>query len=355
MFCRLFTIVFLIASILPRAVLSAPTEVYPLNIGFILPLSGDWAFLGNGIRDGALLAQADLKEQGTAVNLIFEDNHGDLATSAGLASRLISDTHVDALISIISGVGKILRPIATKASILNIGICSDTDVADGKNSFINYLTAKQGVKKFVDYFTHVLPGATLGVFALNEAGFQRIANELEQQAAGKLKIVRIENFDKGSADFRSQLLRMKSIRPGAFLLLGLSPEIELIANQARAMQMQIPLTSIEGFGLASDKKPFEGSWFVDSAVPSDEFQARFRQRYNREVTSGVGHSYDSVMLLAAASNAARGDRKDFALHFRRISVYDGVIGRMTVRPDGVISSEALIKVIKDGKSSKVTP
>ena len=24
------------------------------KIGFVLPLSGDWAFLGNGIRDGAI-------------------------------------------------------------------------------------------------------------------------------------------------------------------------------------------------------------------------------------------------------------------------------------------------------------
>lgn len=347
----LIVIVFIVA-VFSHKVQAATDNEKNLKIGLILPLSGEWAFLGEGIRDGAILAQNDLKKNDIEVKLIFDDNQGELSKSANLASRLIADQHVDVLISIISGVGKILKPMTEKAGILNIGICSDTAVANGKNSFINYLTAEQGVAKFVDYFPKAFPGSTLGIFSLNEAGFQRILDRLNYAASGKINIVRIENFDKGVTDFRSQLLRMRSSSPGAILLLGLSPEIELIAKQAKSIHLDVPLTSIEGFGLASDKSPFEGSWFVDSAVPSDLFQRRFQQQYGREITPGVGHAYDSVMLIGSTLSNSKNANSHLLESFRNISKYNGVIGPLTVRDDGIIWSEASIKIIRNGKVVK---
>jgi ABC-type branched-subunit amino acid transport system substrate-binding protein len=126
-------------------------DTQPPKIGFILPLSGDLAFLGNGIRNGALLAKEDIEKQGGSLDLIFEDNRGDLATSARFGSKLVNSDSVTAIVSIISGVGAILKPLAVKAQVLHIGICSDPDVADGRFSFVNYLTAEQGVKRYLQY------------------------------------------------------------------------------------------------------------------------------------------------------------------------------------------------------------
>jgi branched-chain amino acid transport system substrate-binding protein len=243
--------------------MASPSNDSPLKVGFILPLSGDWAFLGNGVRDGARMAQDDLRARGTAIELLFEDNRGELAPSATIASRLISERGVHAIVTMISGVGKIVQPLAANASIAHIGICSDTDVADGRNNFINYLTAEQGTAKFIEHFSRTFPQGSLGIFALNEAGFERIVRELTRQSLGKLTIVRIEHYNKGTNDFRSQLMKMKSLKPDSILLLGLSPELEIIAKQARTLQLGIPFVSIEGFGLAADKSYFEGQWFID--------------------------------------------------------------------------------------------
>lgn len=37
--------------LLSSPALAEPHSISPLKIGFVLPLSGEWAFLGNGIRD----------------------------------------------------------------------------------------------------------------------------------------------------------------------------------------------------------------------------------------------------------------------------------------------------------------
>lgn len=324
-----------------------------VRVGFILPLSGEWAFLGNGIRDGALLAQQDVQARGGRVRLFFEDNRGELALSAVLASKLIGTEKVDALVSIISGVGKVLKPMAEKARVLSIGICSDSDAADGRYSFINYLTAEQGTAKYIEHFSRVFGAhASLGVFMLNEAGFQRIGAELQRKAGGALEVRFVESFDKGTTDFRPLLLKVKAARPDALLVLGLSPEIETLVRQARSLGLMLPVTSIEGFGLASDKRPFEGAWFVDSAAPAAPFRDRFAAVYGRDLTPGVGHAYDSVMLIAHAFAGAP-HRAAFSERFRRIGGFPGIVGRLRVRPDGVIWSEASLKVIKNGKAQEL--
>jgi len=335
--------------------LLSPLEASPgspdssLKIGFVLPLSGDWAFLGNGIRDGAILASEDLKAHGVDAKLIFMDNRGELSASSTVATRLIAEEKVNSLVSIISGVGKILKPLAQRASIVNIAICSDTEVADGTHSFINYLTAEQGVAKFIEHFNRALPKKSLGILSLNESGFDRIINELERQAAGQIAISRIERYNRGTTDFRSLLIRMRRFKPDSLLLLGLSPEIELLARQARELGINIPLTSIESFGLAADKHAFEGSWFIDAAVPSDSFQERFLNRYGREVTAGVGHAYDSVMLLGEAFKAGERSGASLSQALTKISDYDGTIGNLSVKKDGVIWSEASVKEIRGGR------
>ena len=288
---------------------------------------------------------------------MFEDNQGQLAPSVTAAKKLIEIERADALISIISGVGKLLKPLATQANIINFGICSETEVADGKLSFINYLTAEQGVSKYLD---HLGRGKSLGIFALNEAGFQKITEVLKRDAPPAVDLVFVDTFEKGTTDFRPLLVRRSKVHPDALLILGLSPEIETLVTQARLMGITTPVTSIEGFGLASNKSPFEGAWFIDSAVPNGEFRARFSQTYGREVTPGCGHAYDSVMLLAdsfggAVKTGGGIDHAKAASLFRHLHDFSGVTGQLNVQSNGVIWSDASVKVIRNGKPELLHP
>jgi branched-chain amino acid transport system substrate-binding protein len=353
--CSLFL---LILSLSPNIILADQKQHNEtIKIGFILPLSGEWAFLGDGIRDGALLAQEDLQSKGTSIKLIFEDNRGDLVASVTIAKKLISVKNVDAVISIISGVAKIIKPLATQAQIISIGICSDNDAADGQYSFVNYLTASQGVSKYLEQLRRTgQVKKSLGVYSLNEAGFLKIVDELKRQSNGEPEIRFIETFDKGTTDFRTLLTRGRSSKPEALLILGLSPEIELLVRQARSIGINAPFTSIEGFGLTSDKKPFEGSWFIDSGVPDATFRHRFKGAYGREITPGVGHAYDSVLLVIKAFTSERStknSREDAAVKFRNTKQFNGALGMLTIEPNGIIRSNTSVKIIRNGQPELV--
>lgn len=334
---------FLIAFALCSHEVRAEDTLRSLKIGLVLPLSGELASLGEGIRNGALLAEEDLRSEGKNVTLLFEDGRGELSPSMTAASKLIQRDKVAGIISIISGVARIISPLATRAHIINVGICSDTEVADGNYNFVNYLTAEQGVARYLQHYKKIYgENASLGIFVLNEPGFLKIIDVLRDQSNNHPPLSFVETYNGGEREFSSILTRSLSKNAENLLLLGLSPEIELIARQAQEIGYSIPLTSIESFGLATDKSSFEGSWYVDSAVPQKAFEERYKQRYGIEVTPGVGHAYDTVMLVAKARGVPG--------QFRELGSYKGVTGPLEVKPNGVIWSEASVKEIQEGRA-----
>jgi ABC-type branched-subunit amino acid transport system substrate-binding protein len=223
-------------------------------------------------------------------------------------------------------VAQVIKPIAARAKVLHVGICSDTTVADGKFNFINYLTAEQGVLRYEKEFRRRYPAKTgLAIISQNEAGFQRIKTLLEKT---DLKLVFSEQFNQGEKDFRSLLLRLKQKKPKVLLLLGLSPEIELIAEQALVLGIQVEFTSIESFGLSNRPAAFEGGWFVDSEAPSEEMARNYQERFGVSITPGVWQSYRTILMLVA-----------------------GELVQKSV--DGVVAAEPSLKEIKAGKLERI--
>lgn len=345
------SLVYLIFSILLLSVASAQDSRLAPKIGFVLPLSGEWASLGKGIQNGAILAAEDLSLE-MRPQLIFEDNHGDLSASARSASELIDIEKVNAIVSIISGVAQVIKPLADRKNVISIGICSDTSVADGRFAFINYLTAEQGVESYLDYLMKtVATPISLSILQMNDPGFARITSQLKKRALERgFKIERLESYDKGTTDFRSILLKLSRVKPTTIALLGLSPEIELIARQARELNLPLNFSSIESFGLIADASMFEGSWFVDSAYPTDEFVNRYEGRFRTKISAGVGHAYETVKLLARSFNTSEPHKS-----FRDILNSDGVLGKLTVGKDGIISTKPTIKIIRDSRPVRVVP
>jgi ABC-type branched-subunit amino acid transport system substrate-binding protein len=200
------------------------------------------------------------------------------------------------------------------------------------------------------------PPVRLGIFSLNEAGFNQIVSELQRHIAGKaIQLQFTEFFEPGTRDFRSQVSRSLRLDVDALLILGLSPEIEILARQLKSLRKRAPISSIEAIGLAENKSDFNGAWFIDAAAPTTEFEERFRKSYGREVSPGAAHAYDTVQLIAEAFEAVSvADNKPGPMHvaayLRSHREFKGVVGSLTVGPDGVIHSRAVVKVVDGGVS-----
>lgn len=342
-----------------------PTSAKPtIKIGATLPLTGDIAVLGQDNKNALLLAQAQLPKN-TKYNyeLIFEDDQFKPAMGASTANKLISIDKVSALISFGSPVGSVVSPIAEKSKITHINdFASAATVADGDYNFVDYTPAyedskvlmaemkKRGIGKVVFFAQQDNPGAG----ALIAAFEKDIKNT-------NIQVLAVQKFNTGTRDFRTQVTLVKDLIPDIYVIEATSPELEILTKQLRDNSIKTPITTMEAFEFSSQLSLFEGMWYVNGADPTPAFVDLYQKTYNSIPKFGAANGYDSFNLLVQATETA-GDGKTVpsSTQIRNalagIKGFNGALGNnLSIDPNGLVISKAVVRMIKDGKPVTISP
>ncbi|MDP3042952.1 MAG: ABC transporter substrate-binding protein [bacterium] len=335
----------------------APTETAkePIKIGAILPLTGDFAFLGEGIRDAILLAKENLKDTQYNYEVIFEDDQSsDLKEVASAANKLINIDKVNILISVNSGPGNVVAPIAEQNKIIHFAIGSDKNMAKGDYNFIHWTQPSEEIQVFIAELQK-RGIKKLGIFELNQQGATAMIDELQERLKETdIKIVSHQNFNFGEKDFRTIIAKAKQANAEIYLLgLIFPPELEILAKQIKEAGINIPITSIESFELTDQLSLFEGEWYVNAADPTEDFVDKFNKKIGKNPSIGAANGYDIFNLIVAASEKKESSIKPatniIASELKKIKDFNGALGNLSVDEEGIVISQAVVRMIKDGK------
>jgi branched-chain amino acid transport system substrate-binding protein len=328
-----------------------------IKIGVSAPLTGDNAHIGEGLRDALIFAKEDLSED-TKYNyeFVFEDDGLQARRAASAANKLINIDKVDALVSVSSGTGGAISPIANRNKVLHFGIASERSVADGEYNFIHWtppleqarLMSKElnrrGVKR-------------LAIMTLNHPGTLSPLNALKASLEGtSVEIVSSETINPGERDFRSILAKSRRTNPEVYLLMLLTPELEIATRQIREAGIDIPLTAIESFSLSSNPELFEGSWYVDAAEAEKGFYTRFQARFNKGPSLGAPNAYDIFNLIVhgyentpVSDDNKKPEMRRVVDTLHQVKDMSAMMGKLTIDKQGIVFSPASVKIIKNGK------
>lgn len=336
---------------------SAPSgEKQTIRIGYIAPLTGNVAFLGEGIKNAAELAMADLNKKNNKYNyeVVFEDDAFTPAKTASAANKIINIDKVDAIVTVASAAGGVANPIAEKAGIVHFGIASDPAIAKGKYNFINWTPPAEEVKTFISE-AKKRGIKKISVFGQQISGITAVVDELKRQTPGTgIEVVSEDISNFGDKDFRTQIQKAKMASPDYILLVMFSPELELITKQIREVGIKTPLTAIESFELSDDPKIFEGLWYVNASDPTAKFSSNYQMAYGKSPSIATPNAYDIVGLIAKAAESFDGKTKpsatDIVSELLKIKGYDGAMGNnISIGQDHIVVSKAVVRIIKDGK------
>lgn len=327
-----------------------------IKIGYIVPLTGNVAFLGEGVKRAAELAVADLNKKDNKYNyeLVFEDDAFTPAKTATAANKLINFDKVDAVVTVASAAGGVANPIAEKAGVIHFGIASDPVIAKGNYNFINWTPPAEEVKVFVAE-AQKKNIKRIAVFGQQISGITAVIDELKRQIPGtELDIVSEDISNFGDKDFRTQIQKAKAANPDYVLLLMFSPELEIVTKQIREAGIRTPLTAIESFELSDNPALFEGLWYVNSADPTSSFSSKYQAAYGKNPTIATPNAYDIVGLIAEATEKFSGESKptasDIVGELIKINSYNGAMGNnISIGKDHIVVSKAVVRMIKGGK------
>ena len=292
-----------------------------IKVGVIQP-SG----LAPNFTKGAELARAKVNNSGgllgMQVEFIVMDNQGerefpDATESVRIARTLIEQESVVAILGPLLStnsmqvgpvVTELRRPIITGSSgekVTSTGefvfiTVAPSSVQGATTAQFSLDPAELNAKTAatIRQFGDVYSGAVADAF---EENFQKLDGEL----------VASEIYQHGDRDFSAQLAKIKAGAPDVLLIAGFSPEIPLLALQARRMDIDATFIGTNGWdepdkllGTLDDNAPLAGSYFTrDFSIDSPDaapFVEAYTAMYMEPPDGPSAWGYDAMALLTLA-------------------------------------------------------
>jgi branched-chain amino acid transport system substrate-binding protein len=297
------------------------------------------------------------------VNLIFEDSQSDPAIAVSALQKLISTDKVSVVIGDIASSSVLaMAPIAEKAKVVLLSPgASNPDISQtGEYIFRNWQSdALEGEVDAKFAYEH-LGYRNMAVLYVNNAygtGLKTVFEASFQKLGGK--ILNSESFEQGAVDMRSQLNKIRKLKPDAIYMPGYPPEMAILLRQAKEMGIKIPFLSVQAFDdqkiLETAKDAAEGVIFSVPKPPDtsnpvvSSFISKYKAKFNREpgVTSDTG--YDALKIIVRAMNQAGTSAEQVRHQLLTLKDFPGAAGLTTFDKNGDVIKQFIFKQVKNGQ------
>lgn len=345
----------------------------PIKIGVASLMTGDFAVVGENIRDTAMLAVEEINQkggvQGRMLELMVEDSKCDSKTGISAVSKLVNIDKVKYIIG-----GMCSNGTVASASLANEQkVIIMTPVTGGQN------VDDAGEYVFRTANSDVLAGRDIAR-AMIQMGYKKIGavteiteytldikksfkSEIEKLGGG---LVIEEDFQPGTSDFRTVVAKMKASGVQAVLVAsqtGISGAH--FVKQAKDQGLNIPMFSDFTFVSNSDAKKivgsFEGIYFADPDYDSEDpifkaFFKKYEEKYGRSpaIPFHTAATYDTIhMIVFGIEKEGDNTEKVHDWLLKNVKDYKGFMGTYSLDKKGNSDLGFIIKVIKNGEAVDV--
>lgn len=350
-----------------------------VRLGHVAPTSGGIAHLGKDNENGARMAIEELNAKGITIGgrkirfeLLAEDDAADPKQGTAAAQKLVDSKVVGVIGHLNSG-----------TSIPASKIYSDAGIPQISPSATNPRFTRQGYKTtFRVVADDVHLGGTLGKYAVQQvkgksiaviddrtAYGQGVADEFEKgvKGAGGSIVGREFTSDKAT-DFTAILTSLKAKKPDVVFFGGMDAVAGPMLRQMK--QLGIDAKFMGGDGICSGELPkLAAGSMADGQVvcaeaggvegeakkSMEEFNKKFKAKFNADVQIYAPYVYDAVNVMVAAMQKANStEPAKYLPVLAATNGYKGVTGVISFDEKGDIRNGALtLFTYKGGKRDQI--
>lgn len=340
-------------------------------IGLVAPLTGDQAFVGTGMKQGAEMAVEDANIKGPVfgtvkLKLQAEDDQHNPTQAVLAANKLIADPNV-------IGVVGHFNSSCTKAasSIYHEGRMPQVTPAS-----TNPEISRQGFDTFYRVCaTDDVQAPSAALFVKNDLAATKIAIIDDQTTYGRglanafenaFKemggvVLRHDGITQGEKDFMPLLTKIRSVDPQFIFYGGVYPELALLLKQSKKIGLGatwiggdgiFDVTLVELAGAANAEGVYATMLGVDPhTIPeAKDFVSRYEARYG-PIGSFSAYGYDAAsVLIEAVRRAGKKDREAVLAEMKKMKDFAGILGTLNFdeKGDAIGRSVGVFKV-ENGK------
>ena len=357
----------------------------PIKIGFISTFSGPQAAIGEDMRRSVELAKEHLggKMGGRPFEIIYEDDQFKPDVGKQKSEKLVQQDKVNFVAGYIW------------SNVLLASLKTVTDEADtiliSSNAGPSQIAGELCNKNFfsTSWQNDQTPMA-MGQY-LQEKGVKSLYLMAGNYAAGKDMLAGVKRTFKGEIkgedltkwpdqlDFSAELAKIRAAKPdGIFIFYPGAHGVQFLQQYVQAgLKGQIPLYqvfSIDAITLPQQKELALGTlgaqeWVND--LPNEQnkkYVADFKKKHGVYPSYYGAQSYDSIMLIASAAEALKGDlankdkvraemkkanfkslRGGFKYNTNQFPIQNFYIQEAVKDPEGMMTVKTIATAVKDGK------
>jgi len=312
---------------LAAALAALPLATSAATIGFVAPLSGPQALVGQDQVDGFMLAVEQLggKLGGAPANVVKEDDQLKPEVGQQIVRKLIDKDKVDAIVGLsFSNVLMGSLPRLAESGVVAIATNAGPSPIAGaqcKPNLFSMAWQNDGAAE------------AMGKFA-QDRGIKRVYLMAPNYQAGKDMLAGFKRYYKGQVvdeaytqvnqpDYSAEIAQLQAAKPDAvFVFYPGGMGINFVKQMSQAgLSTKLPLYSVftvDGTTLPSLRDAAVGTTsaaMYDAALDTPEnrkFVAAFEAKYKRTPSLYAAAGYDAANLLDVALHKAGGDPKKLA-------------------------------------------
>jgi len=327
-----------------------------LTIGMIGILSGEYAFVGENIQNGAILAQEEYNAQNpdSQINLIVEDDGYDSGKALSAYQKLTGLNKIDALINVSTpSIGAIYDMVTEKdMPVIQMG--------------------EQPTPPTKDNVFQILPGnipaeIELGEYIKNQGFINPVVVYSQDDVMIKFKNAVLQGIgsdvaefvlENSTTDYRSDVLKISEGNYDVVVMITTPQQgaqfLRTYATQNGALpQLAFDANAQTGFSdyerILGDTNILNGSIIsIISQTVSDEFKVAYEARFASEpgVMADLGYDAFNMLIDTYSKNG-----KDWIKNVED-GGFVGVTGPITFDSVGVRNPETTIGTIQNGELPK---
>ena len=296
-----------------------------IKIGGLFAVTGPPAFLGEPERNTAKMVVDSINRaggiKGQKLELIVYDTAGDATKAVQMATKLIKDDKVVAIIGpSTTGETMAVIPVVEKERIPLISCAAGSKITDPVKPYV-FKTAQNDGLAVAKIFEHLQKQKQNRVAILTVSdGFGASGREQLKALAPKfgIQLLLDDTYGPKDTDMTSQLTKVRASQAQVLIVWGTNPGPAVIAKNARQLGLKLPLYMSHG---VSSKKFIElagdaaegirlpsGKVIVADVLPKQDpqksslmaFVKEYQRQYRVEGDHFGGHAWDGVMLLRNA-------------------------------------------------------
>ena len=316
----------LLATLLLSVWMTSPAlAAPPIKIGALFSITGPPSFLGEPERNTAQMVVDEINRTGgiggRKLQLVIYDTQGDATKAVQVATRLIKEDKVVAIIGpSTTGDTMAVIPLVEKAQIPLISCAAGIKITDPVKKWV-FKTAQNDSLAIARIYEHLKKRqiSKVAILTVSDSFGSSGREQLNVQAKKfGIQIISDDTYGPKDTDMTAQLTKIRDSKAQALICWGTNPGPAIIARNVKQLGIHMPLYMSHG---VSSKKFIElagdaaegiilpsGRVLVANLLPNTDRQKKallsfiknYQKQYRAEGDHFGGHAWDAVMLLKSA-------------------------------------------------------